>query len=203
MPGKTSKIFSKKHLGLKIIIVAIILFVVFLYFYGQGVSGANIFDSIKNGWIKLTYIVNPPDSLAPADETPADDDASPDDDGTGSWHSYSYVGEGTTEEHGLDEVYFNLGAIPPFLQGQGDITISFYHSWTEHGSCAPCSPGVIWCVHDSYCNQIYHDEEFSPTSGTDSIMGSWDGLTAWKVFFGNNCDCEADFNFKIIVNWFG
>jgi hypothetical protein len=198
---------SKKGLYLIIIILAlvILLFLVFDTEINSLLKSDK--DTDGDGWTDDDELANGTDPSDPNDYPGSDvDDSDGTDDGdgttpppTGSWHQETYSGSGTAGVGDFTNSYFDLGEIPPFTTGSGGIQITFTHSWTTAGNC---DAGMVWCVHDSNDAQIYHNMEYTPSTGTDTISGTWDGVNNWRVWVGNNCVNAVSFSYVITVRWY-
>lgn len=177
-----------------LIAVIIVLFLAVCYSVGSEIATEDddLFDIISKG-------IN---VLFPSEDISDDEDGGPD---TGddelSWTYVERQGAGFVDGNDYGENYVGLGDCPPFTSGNtATVRITFYHAWT--GDCAPCTPGIIWCLEDSLGNQLYHVEENNPSDGTETLSpGVWDGVHEWRVFFGNNCPCQVYRTWKLKVMW--
>jgi len=181
------------------ILACIVAFFLLIMYLGYS-PGKAIPDSFNDGFIIFKSWFIPPEQYSlPYNES---EDA-PDDEPSGSWHEDDYTGHSDVDGGSYAESTITFSGVGPFTPGDGGVTVSFYHAWTDNEECSPCSPGVIWCIHDSDGTQIYHREEQIPVDGTQNIAGVWDGMHPWVVFFGNNCPCQVYHTFRIRVHWFG
>jgi len=114
--------------------------------------------------------------------------------GTGS--EWCFIGSGDFEEWPLD---FGDDWVP----GRHKIEISRRWNFKDVFECGD-EGSVVWCLHDSYDNQIWHrtDTECILNFVTDTIYsGVYDG-TPWTFFIGNNYDCDIDPHWSVkFYNW--
>ena len=104
----------------------------------------------------------------------------------GSGSEWTFIGGGDFSQWNLD---FGDDWIP----GKHKIEISRRWNFKDVFECD--NPGsVVWCLRDSYDNQIWHREDTTTILNyvTDTIYsGVYDG-TPWTFFIGNNYPCDID-----------
>lgn len=114
--------------------------------------------------------------------------------GTGS--EWKFIGAGDFAEWSLD---FGDDWIP----GKHKIEISRRWNFKDVFECEG-DGSVVWCLHDSYDNRIWHREDTMTILNfiTDTIYsGVYDGRP-WTFFIGNNYDCEIDPHWSVkFYNW--
>jgi len=165
-----------------IIIIIVLLFIGVCYWQGLEVADEDDtpLDIIGKGFGSIFSAIIPP-----ADDA---DDAPPEGEGhweeSGTVSEWNFVGSGDFSEWAL-----SFGEYSP---GMHKVEISRRWNFKDTFECGEGS--VVWCLHDSNDNQIWHREDTSTILSyvTDTITsGTYDG-TPWTFFVGNNYVCDID-----------
>jgi len=190
-------IFLKTTIDKRIVaaVIIVLLFIIVCYSEGLKVSDDDddVVEIISNGFGSIIA------TLIPTEDTDDADDYTPPE-GEGHWEEagtvseWNFVGSGDFSEWELSFGDYSLGS--------HKVEISRRWNFKDVFECGEGS--VVWCLHDSNDNRIWHREDTSTIMSyvTDTITsGTYDG-TPWVFFVGNNYVCDIDPHWIItIYSW--
>jgi len=174
-----------------ILLIIIILFLGVCYWQGLEVADDDdsIPDIIGKGFGKITATLVPSDDDDDTDDPPETD---PHWEESGTASEWSFTGAGDFNEWSLS---FGEG----YTSGRHKIEISRRWNFKDTFTCGEGS--VVWCLHDSNNNQIWHKEDSATILNyvTDTTTsGTYNG-TPWRFFIGNNYACDIDPHWRVTI----